>query len=367
MRSHAISKVALFLSVAFVYAFASLPLALSQDVPAQGFTVFDAPGAGVTFPTSINASGDVTGWFKGACCINGLGPGFTHGFVRDRDGSITVFDGAPNALFTQSISINDKGDVAGFFSDGIEERGFVRDRDGNISVFDPPNATSIQAFSINASGDVTGSFSDASQGGKARGFVRDRGGNITVFDVPNSTETGPCSINASGEVTGEFRDPNQGGEQRAFVRDQHGTITVFDGPNASQTASCSINDRGDVAGEFFDVLSVPPPPVGGTGLQLGFVRDRDGNITAIDAPGAYFTVANSINDSGEVTGQFSDSSHLDGRGFVLDRDANISVFDAPNASYTEPASINARGDVAGSFGDASQGGKARGFIRSPQS
>src|SRR5215471_16510081 len=105
--------------------------------------------------------------------------------------SLTVFD-APNAFETYSHSINARGDVTGFFHDTSQadkERSFVRDRAGNMTVFDAPNASYTESLSINAGGAVTGFFYDASQSNKQRGFVRDRNGDLTVFDAPNASYT----------------------------------------------------------------------------------------------------------------------------------------------------------------------------------
>jgi hypothetical protein len=285
-------------------------------------TVFDAPNAAGTSSGSINARGDVTGSFSDASQNNK-----TRGFVRDRKGSITVFDapdesGAGEFQGTFPVSINAGGDVAGFFSDASQgnDRGFVRDRKGNITVFDAPDASGptprgTAAMSINGRGDVTGEFSDASQGGNARGFVRDGDGNITVFDAPIAsplpgTGTLPQSINHGGDITGRFVDAYRG---RSFVRHRDGNITVFDAPNASDTEAFSINGRGDVTGEFSDATQ--------GGKARGFVRDRKGNITVFDAPNASGTTSLSINARGDVTGVFIDASQGGKvRGFV--RSAN---------------------------------------------
>src|SRR5262249_21383789 len=81
------------------------------------FTSFDVPGAefsslveqfvGPAGP-SLNVTGDATGGYFDA---NGL----QHGFVRDRHGVITTFD-APGAVNgTIPLSINALGEVTGFF------------------------------------------------------------------------------------------------------------------------------------------------------------------------------------------------------------------------------------------------------------
>lgn len=328
------------------------------------FTIFDAPNAIDTYANSINAGGDVAGVF--------YEPGFKeHGFVRDRNGNFTVFD-APNASTTTPESMNDRGDVAGIFTEsGFVQHGFVRDRDGNFAVIDPPNALLLEETvvpSINNSGDVTGYFYDTSQH-RLRGFVWDRkvvwsgmsvtppGTNesFTVFDAPNGTLTQPLGINNSGDVTGQFWDSSQGGKARGFVRDRKGNFTVFDAPNASVTLPQCINNSGDVTGQSFG--SSP----GSLGQAHGFVGNPKGDLTVFDVPSAVFTRPQSINASGAVTGVVTLAGYSD-HGFVRDRKGNIAVFDPPNSIATTAQGINARGEIAGYFYDTSQGRKPRGFV-----
>jgi len=67
-----------------------------------------------------------------------------HGFLRDPNGEITVFDapGAGGALPNQfqgtiAVSINDCGDITGFFIDrNLSGHGFIRWSDGRFTEFD---------------------------------------------------------------------------------------------------------------------------------------------------------------------------------------------------------------------------------------
>ena len=144
------------------------------------FTAFDVPNALNLFVTSINDGGDVVGGFQDTSQ-----GGKTRGFLWDKTGNIVTFD-APNASAaagggTQVTSINNGGKVAGYFQDasqGNKGRGFVRDRNGAVTVFDAPNASTVVGqgtwtTGINDDGDIVGSFQDTSQG-KTRGFVRSR-------------------------------------------------------------------------------------------------------------------------------------------------------------------------------------------------
>jgi probable HAF family extracellular repeat protein len=141
-------------------------------------TAFDVPNALNLFVTSINDRGDVVGGFQDTSQS-----GKTRGFLRDRAGNIIIFD-APNASAaagggTQVTSINNCGEIAGYLQDasqGNKGRGFVRDRNGTVTVFDAPNASTTVGqgtwtTGIRDDGEIVGSFQDASQG-KTRGFVR---------------------------------------------------------------------------------------------------------------------------------------------------------------------------------------------------
>ena len=56
--------------------------------------------------------------------------------------------------------------------------------------------------SINEKGEIAGYYSDFA--GHNHGFVRDLGGTITTFDVPGSFETFAVSINDEGAITGYY-------------------------------------------------------------------------------------------------------------------------------------------------------------------
>ena len=83
-----------------------------------------------------------------------------------------------------------------------------------------------------------------------------------------------------------------------------GTFTKFDAPGAGAdagqgTSPRSINDHGEITGEYKDASSVLP----------GFLRHADGSFTTFEALGAsksgdLGTFAMSINRAGEITGYY---------------------------------------------------------------
>ena len=62
----------------------ALVLGLAAAALAQSFSVFDAPNASYTYSFSVNAGGDVTGYF------GDTSQGKDRGFVRDRNGNFLI-------------------------------------------------------------------------------------------------------------------------------------------------------------------------------------------------------------------------------------------------------------------------------------
>jgi hypothetical protein len=119
-----------------------LIFAVTTPARAQGsvgtFTPIDVPGAGTgvlqgTFPVSINAAGDVTGFYGDTNSV-------FHGFVRRAaDGTITApIDppgaGTGNFYGTFPVSINAVGDITGMCLDTNNAlQGFRRTADGTMT------------------------------------------------------------------------------------------------------------------------------------------------------------------------------------------------------------------------------------------
>ena len=357
------------------------------------FTTFGVPGAGAgvlqgTFPVSINAAGDVTGFYGDTNSV-------FHGFVRAANGTMTYPIDAPGAgtgVFqgTFPISINAVGDITGMCIDTNNAlQGFTRTADGTITPIDVPGAGTgnnqgTLPFSINTAGVITGIYKDKSA--LRHGFVRAANGPITTFDVKGAGTTGsaqgqgtqPLSINSVGDITGFYVAANGG--FHGFVRAADGTITApIDVPGAGTsggtehygavvgTLPLSIDAAGDITGIYSDT----------SGVRHAFVRAADGTMTyPIDAPGVATkgpgilpeTFAASINTAGLITGTYGDTS---GVLHVFVRAANGTItapIDAPGAGTagtsvfpgTASLSINDLGDITGTYADASGG--LHGFV-----
>jgi probable HAF family extracellular repeat protein len=118
-------------------------------------TTIDFPGAGLTFPSSINNVGQIAGTFRypGAT-------GYIHGFVES-NGVFTIVDepGFVDAYLNGTIinGINDSGDMVGWIVKGSAGCSFVY-HEGSFTCFSVPGALFTYAYGINNAGQIVGDY-----------------------------------------------------------------------------------------------------------------------------------------------------------------------------------------------------------------
>ncbi len=284
-------------------------------------TTFDAPNAAMgytegTLVYAVNVSGTCTGMFNGQ-------DNLIHGFIRTSDGQFSVFNpflNNPLIPFELSpSSINDSGDVAGFFLDpALYAHGFVGSFASGIIGFDAPGAIQgrlegTMANHINANGDTAGFFRDTNL--VLHGFLRHPDGSFTILDAPGAgttaqSGTSTTSNNSNGEITGIVIN---GQLTRGFLRTPDGTYAVFDAPDVGSpgTNAGIINSSGAIVGNSWDSNSIPH----------GFLRNTNRSFVVIDNPDAvqipniFGTTVADINDSGAIIGYFTDAKGVQ-RGFL---------------------------------------------------
>jgi hypothetical protein len=328
------------------------------------FISFSVPGATRgTFPLSINASMTVTGYY--------LAPGVMNGFVRTEDGSFTSF-AAPGATSTLPESINAAGDITGFYeSMPYGSHCFLRYADGRVINCDPPEAqgTYVQAssVSINDFGVIAGNYVANNQ---LYFFTRSSQG-VYKTQVSFAAYTVPSAINASGSVAGFATDDE--GSYFGFVVHPDGYSATFSVPLPPGTSpECltatipeGINAAGAIAGWYYNRCNQ---------VNLGFVRSPDGVITTFESPGGIWASPPlsfdifgphliSIDAAGDITGTYTDQLQLL-HGFVRNPYGTIAGFDPPEGKYTNPTSINDGGAITGYY-EYKSGGPTVGFIRVP--
>jgi hypothetical protein len=340
--------------------------------PPPQFTTIDAPGAGPaspggTFGIGINAGGDVVGYFIDS---NGV----VHGFIRNSSGGMTPVD-APGAgtaqnLGTEVSGINASGEAAGFFFDPQGTlHSYIRSSGGTLAEFDPPGSTGSDAFWINDGGAVAGGVIDLNG---SHGFVRAADGTFTNFDpTGKASQVGaviPNQIGASGAVAGNYFDTNT--VNHGFFSDTNGTITVFDATGAGTgsgdgTRAYDMNSSGVIVGGVTTAFA------GGLATSHSYIRNTDGTFMVFDPPmaGPNGSIADGINDSGTIIGEFLDAN-LVRHGYLRNTDGAFAVLDDPSAAQlpvsftnfdTVLRRINASGAIVGLFSDPA--GIRHGFIR----
>ena len=246
------------------------------------YTLIQVPGAQYTQAFGINNNGDIVGDYVDAAGV--------HGFERTAAGNILPLEYGSQP--TVPLSINDQGQIVGFYGQFPFINAFFLDTNGS--------------YTTEPGGELTGITDNGLRTGFTRAglqdFVVDASGNYTYFTAappysPPPNNSFAWGINEAGIVVGSFIGT-------AFIRAPSGTLTWFTASNAS-TVATGINDEGSIVG----YLETSAPDIGG---ESGFVRSASGTFQYINYPGANGTQINGINDSGEMVGETAVNGKLTG-------------------------------------------------------
>jgi len=205
--------------------------------------------------------------------------------------------------------------------------------DYRYTKIDVPNSSLTILRGINARGDIIGGYNDA--GGVSHDFLL-RNGVYTNIDYPGGAGTARA-MNARGDIVGVLDDA--GGGHGFLFRD--GQFTKIDFPGAIATRAFGINNTGDITGQYTTQ----------SGAVLGFIL-RDGTFHKIHLQDTDVTSAYGAEDSGRVTvGDIVLSADSSLRGFVVNKGV-VLLLDPPGTIFpcSHARGINERGDVAGAFG-----------------
>ncbi len=210
------------------------------------------------------------------------------------------------------------------------------------------------AYGINNSGVFVGGAATDSQhtvGWKYNGSF------TTIIDG-GAQDNNADGINNSGEIGG-FYAPVRSTPRYGFT-DVNGTFTQIasDSPYPSTTVN-GLNDSGVLVGASYlhNTGSVTPQ-------YSGFI-DNNGVFTYLDAPGTLtstgYTVANGINNAGQVVGTFSsNNSTVADQGFLYQNSSFTTINDPNGAKGTVAMGINNSSEIVGYYIDGS--GAQHGFI-----
>jgi uncharacterized membrane protein len=215
--------------------------------------------------------------------------------------------------------------------------------------------TALTTATAAAAPTTMGQQADARPRSLTPGFLLERG-RYTTIEVPGGTgETGAGGINNRGQIVGGAR--GGGSPDRGFLREARGRYRTFRFPGSRSTLAQKINDRGQLTGYYSNTTDDPRAAADLT----GFLLDR-GRYSRIAVPGALTTTAVGINNRTQVVGQYQDAN---GRyhGYVWER-GHITTIDVPGAAATSLIDINDRGQILGAFADdlTQRPGTFHGFV-----
>lgn len=276
------------------------------------FTNFNGPNAGTNAASGTN--------------INGISnKGLVVGFDIDNNGNFDNLVVNPQKRTVTELSIH--GSTAAN-ANGINSSGTVVGTDGNmhafyetkgkITTFIPLNGMSAVAFGINDQGMITGQSVNSST---TPGFVKVNKKTFIEINAPSGPNVvNPQGINNKGLIVGFYQgtDGQVHGFDANLKSAKHGMLTgtaipdpvipaVPGEPGATFVFSqiLGVNDKGIAVGYYGD----------STKSQHGFIYNtHTGQYTFLDDPSEAFcngvevTQITGINNSGEITGFYSDAN-----------------------------------------------------------
>jgi len=245
--------------------------------------------------------------------------------------------------------LNKQKQVAGYSLGGDQTDGFIYEN-GNKTPIDIKNGTGVQVYGIENNGRAVGKYYEYDP--VTKGPVKTHGflyfhGEITMIDYPGASFTSCRGINDPQRIVGHYKKSPDDADHGFFL--DKNDYTAIDFPGALSTLPMGINNPGDIVGYYTD----PTADGNGDHHSRGFLYDKKGNWTTIDAKIAGVTVTDTfcygINSSGTIVG-----AYIDGDGNTHGFVDIIGIFVSVDAPDTTPGvgtivqGINDNGDLTAS-------------------
>jgi hypothetical protein len=227
-------------------------------LPRQGYYINENfPGSVQTQVTGLNNRGVTVGFWSNTNM--GVGMDANFGWVNV-DGHFRTTDfptGDPaSPVVDQNLGVNDEDVVVGFYTDGqgnnhgYEYNIYTR----HFSTVTDPNApsASLTAAAINDRGDVAGFYTNPATG-NTDGFLLSHG-RFTDLAVPGASATMAAGVNNFDEVVGVYTvGSGSSAVMHGFTwTPQRGFRTVDDPHGAGTTTINGVNDFGQLVGFYVD-------------------------------------------------------------------------------------------------------------------
>lgn len=166
------------------------------------------------------------------------------------------------------------------------------------------------------------------------------------IDLPGVSSPIVSGLNDAGQTVGSYLDAS--GVQHGYLTNKDGGFTTVDFPSAPSSELFGINNHGDVVGSYLD----------NAGALHGFLFQH-GTFTPLDFANAILTIPISINDKDEIAGEYETSDQVF-HGFLY-QNGQFTSIDQGTGNLTVAEGINNRGDIAGILFDPDT---FRGFVLS---
>jgi uncharacterized membrane protein len=208
-----------------------------------------------------------------------------------------------------------------------------------FTTIDVPGAIHTAVYGINTNGEVTGIYANADGSGGGFSIID---GNLSLFQYPGGDDTLPIGINDSRVISGSSFVNNYS-EIVSFLYDGT-TFTTIQAPGNTVTLANGINNAGEIVGGY-----------GTLDTTKAFIRIGT-RFKTIPAPGNYNNAyGNGVNNVRQIVGSTDEAAFLYSHG----KFKRIAV---PGAIHTSAWGINDKGVIVGSYDACSPGCADHGYV-----
>ena len=222
------------------------------------YTEENFPGSVQTQVTGLNNNGVTVGFWSGMNTANMMNDNSGFYAVDGQNFHTVNFPVSDPASppVDQLLGVNDHDVAVGFYTDakgnnhgyeyGIDDRSFTR-------VLDPADpGASLTAAAINDRGDVAGFYTGGN--GQTDAFLKTAGGQFTSLAYPGASATSAFGVNGSDEVAGTYTDgKGNSATTHGFTwQAGRGFASVDDPQGPGATTINGVNDHGDLVGFYTD-------------------------------------------------------------------------------------------------------------------
>lgn len=212
------------------------------------------PGAAQTQITGLNDTGISVGFFStlnAATVTNDPNFGFWRENGRYHAVSYPTRKNSKPPV-NQLLGVNNTGTAVGFYNDGAgNAHGYAYNlQTRRFKLVTVPGATSLTAAAINNKGAVAGFFTNAK--GTVDAFLKLHSGKIFTLMVPGASATQAFGVNDRYEVVGTYTTGtgnNAAVHGFTWMNGRFGTVNF---PLASSTTVNGVNNEGDIVGFYTD-------------------------------------------------------------------------------------------------------------------